>query len=254
MGVGTGDGLAQFDGYVFHSYRHSPSVSQSLSNNFIRCITEDDDGNIWPGLNNGLDILSSSSGSFYSLTSTLAASIQQAGIWSSALCFDGIKTMWYLSQKDLFVIDVQSKNIIRYTESAPTRHGLEGNPKILFVDLNDQLCVFTANSFYHYNAESDLFTRRPLNNFTDYSSVKRVYQATNGFVWILTEDNGVFIADVGNGKMIGHALINVPMSDLSGERNGGILASTTTGTIYLFSNDERLQKNCLTITVKENHR
>ncbi|MDP1676361.1 MAG: two-component regulator propeller domain-containing protein [Bacteroidota bacterium] len=235
--VGTGDGLAQFDGYFFHSYRHSPLFSQSLSNNFIRCIAEDAEGEIWLGLNNGLDILSPSTGSFYSLTSSLTESIRQTGIWSSSLCFDGIKTMWYISNRDLFAIDVRTKNIRRYTESVTTRRGLEGNPKRMFVDLNNQLCVFTENSFYQYNAESDSFTKRPLKNFTGYSSVKKAYQATNGFVWILTENNGVFIADVGYGSILGHALNNISMSDLYGDKNGGILVSTNTGTIYLFSND-----------------
>ena len=47
MWFGTEDGLNKFDGYQFIVYRHDPADSSSLSNNLIRDMYEDQDGNLW---------------------------------------------------------------------------------------------------------------------------------------------------------------------------------------------------------------
>src|SRR5690606_37530577 len=67
MWFGTQDELNQFDGYNFTIYRHDKYNPSSISDNFIRAIHEDKDGNIWIGtLSGGLDRFDPYSGAFTS--------------------------------------------------------------------------------------------------------------------------------------------------------------------------------------------
>ncbi|MHA4844195.1 sensor histidine kinase [Flavitalea antarctica] len=45
--IGTPDGLNRFDGYSFKSYRKIPGDSTSIGGNYISCLAEDKDHNIW---------------------------------------------------------------------------------------------------------------------------------------------------------------------------------------------------------------
>src|ERR1700712_3940086 len=46
---GTQNGLNRYDGYQFTVYRNDPTDSGSLSNNYIKSLVEDADGNLWVG-------------------------------------------------------------------------------------------------------------------------------------------------------------------------------------------------------------
>ena len=47
MWFGTQDGLNKYDGYEVKVYRKDPSNRNSLSNDYIKAITEDKYGNLW---------------------------------------------------------------------------------------------------------------------------------------------------------------------------------------------------------------
>src|SRR6188474_214345 len=47
MWFGTRDGLNKYDGYKFTVYKNDPQNPHSLSNNFVRAITESKNGDLW---------------------------------------------------------------------------------------------------------------------------------------------------------------------------------------------------------------
>ncbi|MCB0165576.1 MAG: response regulator, partial [Anaerolineae bacterium] len=51
--LGTGDGLARYDGYDFDNYWPEPDNPNSLSDSDIRAIVEDEQGNLWLGTERG---------------------------------------------------------------------------------------------------------------------------------------------------------------------------------------------------------
>src|ERR1700759_4182219 len=54
MWFGTRDGLNRYDGVNVTVYKNNPHVSSSIRDNFIRCIYEGADHNIWIGTSYGL--------------------------------------------------------------------------------------------------------------------------------------------------------------------------------------------------------
>src|SRR5450432_4229099 len=53
MWFGTRDGLNKYDGYQITIYRNDPKNKNSISNNFISDLTEDDNGVIWVATRGG---------------------------------------------------------------------------------------------------------------------------------------------------------------------------------------------------------
>jgi ligand-binding sensor domain-containing protein len=51
--IATADGLHRYDGYNFKIYRNDPSQPNSLPDNYISCIYEDNSGKLLVGLYNG---------------------------------------------------------------------------------------------------------------------------------------------------------------------------------------------------------
>ena len=51
--IGSARGLQWFNGYDFINFVHDPSDSLSISSGFVRSITQDKDGNMWIGTQNG---------------------------------------------------------------------------------------------------------------------------------------------------------------------------------------------------------
>ncbi len=53
MWFATQDGLNRYDGYTFVVYKHNPDNPESLSDNVIRDLVEDDNGNLWIATSTG---------------------------------------------------------------------------------------------------------------------------------------------------------------------------------------------------------
>lgn len=57
-------GLFKFDGYEFQQFKHYPYEESSLSNNSVRAIAQDADGNLWVGTIDGLNKLNRATNTF----------------------------------------------------------------------------------------------------------------------------------------------------------------------------------------------
>jgi ligand-binding sensor domain-containing protein len=112
--VGTSGGLNRYDGYNFEIFKHIPYDSSSLSQNFIRCITEDINSNLWIGTNYGLNLFDRQTGKFKQYihnpgdTSTIS-DYQILSVYADKKGFIWIKTEHFLDR-----LDPKSNKIIHY--------------------------------------------------------------------------------------------------------------------------------------------
>ncbi|MDR3059752.1 MAG: response regulator [Prevotella sp.] len=68
MWFGTKDGLNRYDGYNFRIFRNNPHNTQSIGNNFIRCIAEGGTNTLYIGTDAGLYIMNTIDESFSKVT------------------------------------------------------------------------------------------------------------------------------------------------------------------------------------------
>jgi ligand-binding sensor domain-containing protein len=112
--LGTSDGLNRYDGYSFISYRHQPFDTSSISNNYIRCIEEDDNHNLWIGTNDGLNCLLRGKGGFLHLRYNQDDSLSLHSPVIHALYFDGDEDLWIKTEKYLEVLNLSNMNLLSF--------------------------------------------------------------------------------------------------------------------------------------------
>lgn len=89
--LGTGDGLARFDGQRFVVYKHDPRDSSTLSHNNIWGLAEKDGEHLWVGTRGGLDILDRRNGHSTRYGTGIPPGREGCwtpyGVWQGGQCF-----------------------------------------------------------------------------------------------------------------------------------------------------------------------
>lgn len=96
--IGTHDGLNAFDGYKFYIFRHAPSDTNTISDNYINDITEDKQGNLLIATRNGLNKWNKKTGKFTQLISNKLKDTEILQIISKD------NYLWAVSSKNLYKI------------------------------------------------------------------------------------------------------------------------------------------------------
>ena len=81
----TEDGLNRFDGIKYTSYSHNKNEENSLKSNFVTSLAEDQNGNLWVGLINGIQIYNYDTETFREIRMLVAGSEIHPYV-SSILC------------------------------------------------------------------------------------------------------------------------------------------------------------------------
>ena len=197
--VGTQDGLNRFDGYQFKTFKHNPSDTNSLSNNFINDILEAEDGSLWIATNYGLNRYNPLTDQFRifisrpeeqnSLPENQILKLQedsQGQIW--------IKTVHYLvryhPERNEFTSFKHFNDYFNYYDGT--------NNFDLLIDRDDKLWVGTKDGLNLFNRELEIF-KRYKHDPADPSSlsdnmVQSIYEDARDRLWIGT-DNGLNLFD-----------------------------------------------------------
>ena len=190
--VGTNDGLNRYDGYTFKTYRHQPFDSTSISNNYIRCIQEDNNHNIWVGTNDGLSCLNRETEKFkqYNHSESDSSTIRSQAV--SALFFDNDNVLWLKTESYLERFDQDSGFFIAYKHYYdPKTPGILNSSNIL-EDINGFLWFGTKDGLFSFNRESGAikhYFNDPLNPLSlSNNQVRALYEDKNGVLWIASSE------------------------------------------------------------------
>ncbi|WP_373515212.1 two-component regulator propeller domain-containing protein [Persicitalea sp.] len=197
MWLATADGLNRYDGERFRTYRRSSRDSNTLSNNYVKCLLEDEQRRLWVGTNaGGVNVFDKSGERAVRLTRCVDGS-DISSVTINDLARDQAGVVWAAtSDKGLLKIDPGTREVWQITT---TSSGLATN-------LVNQICFDRENNLWLGSRDGTLQRLRPgYRESTQFSLPLKVPGAPGGImtiecdskgrVWVGTQGNGLFRFD-----------------------------------------------------------
>ncbi len=238
--IGTSDGLNRYDGYKFDTYRHQPQDTTSLSNNFIRGITEDGNKDLWVATNNGLNYFKRENGHFirYLYSGSDSLSFKSPAIF--AVESDEKGNIWVKTERHIERLDPANGSIT----SLP--HFYDPNsPALLEVNVS---IVRDSNGELWFGTKDGLFRLDPSNMYLKHyfhepgvtgslidNQVRVLFKDRTGELWIGTS-KGISKYDRINDRFIHYSY----SARQSGDGDLGInsIAEDNSGTLWFAANNK----------------
>jgi signal transduction histidine kinase/ligand-binding sensor domain-containing protein len=196
--VGHWTGLFAYDGTTgeeAYRFAHNPAYPddpQGLSNNVVRAITEDEQGNLWFGTDAGLDRMNRETGivSHFRHDPEDATSLSDNTVL--ALHLDRQGGLWVgTNAGGLNRFDPASETFVHYQHDPKNAYSLGGNSvHTILEDNSGLLWVGTDNGLYQLDRSSGQFTAHRHDPLDPHSlsddAVTALYQDRSGVLWIGT--------------------------------------------------------------------
>ena len=189
--VGTQHGLNKFNGYNFEIYTYDPSDTNSISNNWVYSLIEDNAGNLIVLTKGGVNVLNRHKNIFSRLK--FSGSSGRTGNnypYDVILTHDG--KICFNMAPDLVILDQEKKTVIKHT----SRLEYDGSVKDLKVpmieDRNGQIWMGSTRGLSRFNPVTGNFTYF-LNITSDNSSISNnnisaLFEDSRGDIWVGTAD------------------------------------------------------------------
>ena len=200
---GTTDGLNRFDGANMMVFRHARSNQHSLSSNFIRRIFKDRSGRLWLATSNGLNLFEPETNTFLSYIHR-SAYVQSKGDRINDIYEDADLNLWVATGwGSLSKVNVKERRFeehyFRDTQLSPQDNS---NVYCIAPRDNKSMWVGTQTGIRIFDRKSRKFTDPPFQLSTKVPYRIRTLAVTrSGQLWIGTEENGLFRANLYNGKL-----------------------------------------------------
>lgn len=147
--LGSDEGLFRIKNGQTQKFEHAPSSSNSLSNNRVFGITQDDKNNLWIGTAKGLNKLNLEN---YNITHYL----EQPGLPNDfiyGVLADSNNDIWVSTNRGLSKLDHQTEVFTNYTEQDGLQNN-EFNGKAAYKDENNNLYFGGMNGFNVFHPDS----------------------------------------------------------------------------------------------------
>ena len=170
--------------------------SNSLINNTVTTILEDDKGKIWTGTEGGVCILNRQSNTWerFSAEANDASSLSNNSV--HVIHQTKNKEIWIGTEAGLNLFLPSQKRFKQYLVASNKENGLKnGSIQTIIEDKTNKLLIGTLGGLHQLNRETDGFYFFPVNVNDDYSLnnefVNSLFCSENGVVWIGTEKGGI---------------------------------------------------------------
>ncbi|WP_311952798.1 hybrid sensor histidine kinase/response regulator transcription factor [Mucilaginibacter terrae] len=200
---GTTDGLNRFDGAKMAVFRHVRGNQHSLSSNFIRKIFKDRSGRLWLGTSNGLNLFEPETNTFSSHIHR-SAYVESKGDRINDIYEDADQALWVATGwGSISKVNVKERRFedyyFRNTQSAP-----QNNSNVYCIAHRNvtSMWVGTQNGVRIFDIKSRKFIDPPyqLSKKIPYR-IRTLAVTRSGQLWIGTEENGLFRANLADGKL-----------------------------------------------------
>ena len=238
MWFATDDGLNKFDGTNFTVYRNRAGDTSSLRSNEVLALHEDKPGNLWIGTSGGgLSLYNRRKDNFTHFPANAPfEGFSKNGVIRS-ICSDYLGKIWIAQYDGLFVLDPDSKKIVKLSlQTGTNTHRAKTTLFCLFEDSKQRMWVGTDQGLLLYKREANAFAQFMPNNADTNSlsndKVKTIAEDKYGNIWIGTA-NGLNWFQPNNSGSLFHRYTG-PLSDhdincIAADSEGHLWVGTTEG-------------------------
>lgn len=206
MWFGTADGLNQYDGYNFTVYRNTPASKNSISQNYISALAEDNNHNLWIATSGGgLNSLNLETKKFTAYKHNPADEQSISGDYIATILLGSDGFLWVATNNGLDKFDPSKKIFTHYRHNAAISTSLVDNiVNSLYEDKQHNLWVGTINSGLDYfNIKQGTFTHyqhddKKAASISD-NYIFFTYEDSHNNIWVGTNAGGVNLFNPQNG-------------------------------------------------------
>jgi len=278
MWFGTTDGLNRFDGHDFVVYKYDPDDYNTISDNFVRCMIEDNKKRLWIGTDaGGLNVLDTETEKFrrVSFYGSSDSTIQNRQIWD--LYIDNLSRVWIATWDGLYSLDLddstytativsdqikqirclsitndqqiwmgsENDGLFKYVDSVIYHEAINPNATdqriySLLDDTNNGVWLGTHEGLFHYNAETKSYSRAPFPITSLGLEVISITRGRDKELWVGTANDGLFLYNYEKGQFKN---FKPAKDDVYGLRDSGILDIhlDSNGLLWLASRGDGIQ-------------
>ena len=223
--IGTQDGLNLYNANSIKIFKHDVKNKNSIANNYIQNICEDENGNIWIATAMSVDHYISSSNTFRHFTTD---DQKNTFGYKPKVYSDKNQNIW-IGGEGLFKFDPklqQFKKIINSHSSSPPGSRLANITSGFYNDSKGRYWISTYDGLFLYNDDKKTFDRfdipPPDDNYKRFGILfSSVYEDKRGELWVGTWGYGIFKILISERKLlpIGNKNVNLTYSsqDLNGQ-------------------------------------
>jgi ligand-binding sensor domain-containing protein/signal transduction histidine kinase len=159
----------------------------------VKAITEDDDGNLWIGSDNGLSRLDLETNLFLNYRSDYKSPNMLPHSWVKALFLDKNNTLWVGTDGGVSKATIRKGEVIKFENYSkkPDNAMTDDRVKSLIVDRQGKVWIGTNNGLNILNPQDGTFSALRHNDENPYSLVnnycKAILEDEQGIIWIGTE-------------------------------------------------------------------
>jgi signal transduction histidine kinase/ligand-binding sensor domain-containing protein len=206
MWFGTEDGLNKYDGYNFTVYKNDPKKNNTLSNNYINDIVEDNDGDLWIATSEGgLNKYNRQKDEFihYKYDPENPTSISNDFV--SCLLKDSKGNIWAGTGDGVSVFVRKNNRFIRYLRNENDNNSISDNSvTAIYEDSEHNIWIGTVAGLNSFNPEKKSFTHF-LHNDNDTESLSSnsiisIFEDSKHHLWIGTNGGGLNLLNRQTGK------------------------------------------------------
>ncbi len=194
MWMGTrGGGITKFDGINFKTF----TVKDGLVNNYVFCIKEDQQHNLWIGTNSGF---SKYNGLKFV---NFKPAVDSAQVAVNTIAFDSRKRKWLATNVGLLYYD--DKGITNVSQLLNDKREYINT---VFVDKDDNVWYGSAFGLFRLSEKNQVFTKIKYDKNSGFpdNSVSFITQDKNGNLWIGTHGDGAYVYNGSQFYRIDHKL------------------------------------------------
>jgi signal transduction histidine kinase/ligand-binding sensor domain-containing protein/DNA-binding response OmpR family regulator len=201
MWIATRNGLNQYDGYKFTTYRYDSKDSTSLSNNMVTDIVEDNHGNMWLSTQGGLNMYQRSTGQFIRHFHDDSDPKSLVNNIINRLLFEN-GYLWVATQNGgLDRYDLKHNTFEHHPHSDTDPNSLsDNNARTVYRDTQHNLWVGTGNGGLNlYNSKTNTFTHFPfydaITKNLSGKNIVSIFEDNAKRLWLGSQGDGLFLFD-----------------------------------------------------------